>query len=96
MKHLLSGLISFLFIAACDNPDRPASLSEDVTVVASSQEPEYVEGIQALGAEDVKEVEISGKKYQKIDVISHVVVTEEQNKITGQPENSSGAQSTDT
>ena len=73
MKYLLFILVSFLFITACEKSERFASLSEDSSLVESSEKsaPKYEEDIKALVVEDV-EVKISDKKRQAVDVIDTV------------------------
>ena len=71
MKNLLSILVSLLILTACGESDRFASLTEDQSVLESSQEPGYKEEIQALASEDM-EVKISSKKRLTVNVVDTV------------------------
>ena len=70
MKYLLSILLSVMFVTACGNEERFASVSEDTTSKAS-QKSDYEEEIKALVTDEI-EVKISGKKRQEVDVVDTV------------------------
>ena len=71
MKHLLVILVASLFLTACDNSEKFASVSESSTSIEASTEPEYKEEIRTLVSEDV-EIKVAGKKRQTLDVIDTV------------------------